>query len=747
MQTVRSLRRALGALTAVLFAAAGPLAAVVPAAQASAGQSQQSALTASVVTQPLSVAITGMTPTTALPASTVTVRGTLTNRTGQALSGVVLQGWTSTEAFQYPEQMTEFSDGNSPLSLQQAGVQYSVPASVPNGATVGWSVSFQAGGFYNQFGVFPVEVQATTAYTSYSAAGRTFLPFWPGGTAAGQTSALQVAWVWPLVDTPQQGACGQTLATSEVERSVASGGRLSTLLDAGSAWTRTDDLTWELDPALLSDVSVMTRPYFTNGSSVCSGRIARQPDQEAGAWLAQLKTAMAGGSAFLTPYANVDAAALSHSGLDNPLLEESYQLGETVASQILPGTFGGQSTGSTAGLASGGTTADTDGQALRAAYPADGTADAGVLTSLAAYGGVNTVVLSSAEVSPATPGDALARTVSGIGTSMSVLIADSSITSLLGTASAASSASSQFALNQDFLAQTAMIAAEYPSTQRSLVIAPPAGWDPSPAEASQLLADTHNAQWLRATGLSTLAAKAATLSSVARIPAKQVSGAELSDPYTDKLAAAAADVSLFKDLLYKPPTSQLNALTAALAVTASSAWRGHGSVGGWRAVTQLISYLNDATVDKVKLVASKKILLTGKSGETAVSVQNELDQPIEVLVTASTPSGSAVRIGAFDATLQVAARGSNTVRMPVHSSSLGTTTVQLRLATQNGTPLTWTTQPLSVEVTAFGQSLLLLIFGALGILVLTSAYRLRRKRLAGARDAGKDETAEAGGTG
>jgi hypothetical protein len=44
--------------------------------------------------------------------------------------------------------------------------------------------------------------------------------------------------------------------------------------------------------------------------------------------------------------------------------------------------------------------------------------------------------------------------------------------------------------------------------------------------------------------------------------------------------------------------------------------------------------------------------------------------------------------------------------------------------------------------------LLILIGGALGILVLTSAYRLRRKRLAGARNGGSaDETAEGGGTG
>ena len=58
---------------------------------------------------------------------------------------------------------------------------------------------------------------------------------------------------------------------------------------------------------------------------------------------------------------------------------------------------------------------------------------------------------------------------------MSVLLADSGITSLLGSASAGSSARrASSPSTQDFLAQTAMIVAEGPNApSRSLVIAPP----------------------------------------------------------------------------------------------------------------------------------------------------------------------------------------------------------------------------------------------------------------------------------
>jgi len=739
MQTVRSVVRALGALTAVLLAVGGPLVAVVPPAAASVGQFQhQSARTDSAVSQPLAISITGMTPTVAAPNSTITVHGTLANHTGSTLSGVAVQALTSTESFGYPDQMQEFSDGTATgaaaLPLQSAGQQYQVPDAVPNGATVRWSISFQAGFFYGHFGVFPVQVQASVLGISATAAANTFLPFWPGGTAAAQIKGLQAAWVWPLVDTPQQGACAQTLATSELAGAVASGGRLSTLLDVGAAWAQTDRLTWEIDPALLSDVSVMTHAYFTQGNAACSDRFAKQSDPAAGKWLSQLRSSTAGGSAFLTPYANVDVAALSHSGLDGNI-ETAYRLGETVAGQILPNTFGKDGTGTGTGTV------------LKAAWPADGLADTGVLTSLADDNGVNTVVLTSDEQSSSASGDdALGRTVTGVGTSMSLLFANSRLTSLLGTASATASPAGQFALTQDFLAQTAMIAAEFPGTERSLVIAPPSGWNPSPTEASALLSITSRAPWLHSTGLSALATEAAKQPSATHVKPKQVSHAELSESYLDQLTTVETNLSLFKDLLYQPSAQQLDSLDAALATSESSAWRGRGSYGGWLAMTLFGHYLSDSE-HKVQMVVSRKILLAGQSGDTPVSVVNGLDVPVQVQVAASTPTGSQLRVGASGKPFEVPAGGSNTVHLRVTSTTIGTATVQLQLATQNGSPLGWTAKSLSVEVTRFGRLLLIVIGCALGILVLTSAYRLRRKRLAGAKNNGTDETAEAGGTG
>jgi Family of unknown function (DUF6049) len=741
MLTVRCLVRALsapGALVAVLLAVSC-LVLAVPAGQASASDIQHQSPGANAAdTRGIAISITGMTPQVATPSATVTVTGTLANNTRSAVSGITVQAQTSTALFNGRAEMTSFErNGSYPYLMQPAG-EPQVTGTVPSGATVRWTVSFPAATFYDRFGVFPLQVKAVTPSGGYAATARTFLPYWPGGSASSLPQQLRVAWIWPLVDTPQQGACSKTLATSRLASSVAAGGRLSTLLGAGSAWAQEDQLTWDIDPALLSDVSVMTRSYATSGatpSAACTGRFEQKASPAASAWLSKLQASTAGQPAFLTPYANVDVAALSHAGLDASI-RTAYQLGNTVASQVLPGTFGSNS---------GGTGDETEG---KAAWPADGLADAGVLTSLANDGGISTVVLGSGELPSSTPGydNALGRTTSGIGTSVSVLLADSGITSLLGSASASASEAGEFAFVQDFLAQTAMISSEAPNLARSLVIAPPTGWDPSPAEATALLSISHNAPWLRSVSLSALVTDSAKLPSTP-LAAKQVSGAELSDTYLDHVRQVQASADLFTNLLYQPSARVVASLQAAVTATESAAWRGSGSPGGWLATAQLARYLSDSE-HKVQIIPGKKLLLAGTSAKTFVSVRNLLDLPVQVRVVATTPVGSQLVVGPFTSLLIVQAGKTNSVPMPVHSATIGTSTVQLKLVTEDGIPLTWTAQLVSVEVTRYGRSMLIIIGGALGVLVLTSVFRLRRKRKASAAQRGAaSEMANAGGAG
>ena len=162
-----------------------------------------------------------------------------------------------------------------------------------------------------------------------------------------------------------------------------------------------------------------------------------------------------------------------------------------------------------------------------------------------------------------------------------------------------------------------MIASEAPNLARSLVIAPPTDWDPSPAEAAALLSITHDAPWLSPVALSALAAESAKLPSTP-LPARQVSGAELSATYLDHVREVQASADLFTNLLYQPPARKVMSLEAAVAATESAAWRGAGSPGGWLALPPV--GLPDLLKHKVQIIPGKKLFLAGTSGETPVSV-------------------------------------------------------------------------------------------------------------------------------
>jgi hypothetical protein len=708
----------------------------------------------------LTISITGVSPQFAVSTTqTVTVSGTLSNHTGSAISGIQVQLQWYPVPFDTRSAMDVFANGGpfvlegGQYSLQSVGSPYPLRHALANGATARWSVSFnlpQAFLSYETtpgFGAYPLQALASSTTSTAQASGQTFLPYWPGKNAT--PTPLQVSWIWPLIDTPQQGICQQTLATNSLAADLSANGRLSTLVNAGLQWASTDHLTWAIDPALLSDATVMTQRYYTGGNAECTDRTPQAADAAAKTWLSNLN-GTAGDSAFLTPYADVDVAALSHNGLD-PDVRSAYQLGDAVAAQVLPDTFG----------------PTANPTALAAAWPAGGIADAGVLTSLARDGGVRTVVLNSNELpsSMSLYDTAVARTKTSTGSGMTALRADSGITGILSSASAKSSAGAQFAAEQDFLAQTAMIVAEGPNTTaRSLVVAPPTGWDPSPAEASDLLTQTNNAPWLRTADLGTLAAEAAKLHAE-RLPARQVSGDELASDYTGQLQSLDTSLAQYEGILDNPPTWYTNLLTAAVAVTQSSAWRGAASPGGWLALSELSSYVSDQQ-HKVVLIPVKKILLAGTSGDTLVSVENGLDLPkltIRVRLEASEPPDSTLQVTEAANPLVVAAGMTGTIKLHIHSATaVGTTTLQLQLATRNGSPLTWTgaSRTLSVEVTQFGRTILVVIAGALGVLVLATVVRLRRKRRVGGRHGAErgagtdddasskaDSSAHAGGAG
>jgi hypothetical protein len=720
---MRSVRTVVRTLIAGLLAAAGPVLAA-PAVQAHAQEvRQQSYGTDRASSSQLTVSIDAVNPSFATPTSTITVSGTLTNLTGSPMQGIQVQLLSDQAWFTTRQDMATYAAGGSlgyMFPQPEFGAVFLVHGTLHGGATVRWSASFKAANAgYSNFGVYPLEAQAQSANgVTIGAPERTFLPYWPG---KGSANPLDTAWLWPLIDQPQRDPCDQTLATDALASSLTTGGRLGTLLAVGQQWAQRDHLTWAVDPALLSDAEVMTRGYAVGGDASCVGAPHKPASKAATNWLTRLRTGTAGEPMFLTPYANVDVAALSHAGLDEDL-RTAYQLGESVAHQILSRPFG------TNGVGAG------DGGSPAVAWPAGGEADASMLTSLARDGGISSVVLSSGEL-PSTDAqydNALGSAATGSGTSMPVLLADSGLTGILGSASAGSSTATQFTAEQDFLAQTAMISAEVPfyKTTRTLVIAPPQSWDPSAAEAASLLSMTSSAPWLSKVSLSTLATAAGQLRTHTTVPSYRLTSTELSGGYLNEVKSVDANLTMYEDMLYQPSAGLLRTLEEAAVATESTAWRGADNGTGTTALNKLNAYLT-YWEDKVQILAgTKPLLLAGPSGPAPVSVQNTGKLPVQVKVEAI-PESSELTVTNVDRLITIQPGQTQIVTMTVHSADLGTTTVQLQLATANGTPLTWTTQSISVQATRYGRALLVLIAAALGVLVLAAVVRWIRKRRGG----------------
>jgi hypothetical protein len=706
-------------------ALAAPVALAGPAASMQS-QHQQSARTIGAVASGLAVSIDSVSPQFATANSTITVRGTITNHTGGPLESVQVQLQTSPVYFTSRSEMNNFSNGeyvpDVPLNAVIGTPWYEpVSATLHSGATMSWTASFPVAsqGYTRPYEVYPIEAQALSASFTPLGDARTFLPYWRA-SGVGAPDKLDISWVWPLIDAPQQGACSNPsasgsgdLATNKLASSLAAGGRLNGLLAAGLEYANSTSLTWAVDPALLSDATVMTQRYKVGGDARCIGTTGMPASSAAATWLNDLRTGIrAGEQTFVTPYADPDVSALVHAGLDADLVQ-SYALGDSEAQQVLGPRFG-------------------SGPAI--AWPANGVADAGVLTSLASDGQVGTTVLNSSEMpalptptNPYPPDDAVTSVPNGIGTTMNVLLADSGISAELGSATAGSSASTQFSVEQDFLAQTAMIAAEAPNSQRSVVIAPPRRWDPSEGEAAALLRLTESAPWLRSVPLSSLASlggKHATTVARKQLPGSKVAPRELSADYMSTVQSVRRSAGLYYSMLYKPPAETKRSLAAAVAATESSAWRGRASPGGWTAIRTLSGYLSYRE-KQVQIISGNTVVLAGPSGTTPVSVSNGLDVPVLVEVHASPPAGSQLTIG-NSTSVPIPAQQTTIVRLPVRSAALGSTLVQLQLATKNGTPL-GPTQSLSIESTRFGRALLIVIGAALGVLVLLSLARWLRR--------------------
>ena len=694
------------------------LAAAAPAAAGAAGAAAAADAASSASTPQVTVAITSISPQIARPGKRVTVSGIVSNPTGNTVSAPAVQLWSSSARFTTRSQLASYAAGDLQIDSPVTGAVDQLAGPLRPGTTRQWTITVPAGalGFASGFGVYPLAAQLDSAGQPLADA-YTFLPFWPGSAkAAGLTRPEQVAWIWPLIGQPEQAAC-HSLLTDGLATSLASSGRLGGLVTDGTSPAGVAaQLTWAIDPSLLSSAALMTHPYRVGGTPTCTDTRPERPSPAAEAWLAKVHALARQQDFFTTPYADVDVSALAHAGLDSDVAR-ALAKGRAVAA--------GQSQLGAVQRPAG----------ARIAWPADGIADYGVLGSLAANQ-IGAVVLSSSMMPPAHPvlytPSAITSTPDGVNAGLRVALADSTLTDVLAdaptasrpAAGAATPAAAAFATEQRFLAETAMIAAEQPGLPRSVVVTPPRQWNPAPGLASALLAETDSAPWLQPASLSRLLAKHSTKGQVPRKqpPPQEYGHGELHKSLLRKVRDLEAAIHVQANVLGEPPAKYLSGAVAAIE---SSAWRGDPAQA-----KHLLAWVSGFVTARSHLVhiiqGGGQVTLTGKSGPVPVSIVNRMGQPVTVRLLVQAPASRLtvlyksvpITIGKFE---------QKTVAVKVRSSVAGSTTLRLSLLSPNGTPLPGPGAQITVDATHFGTEALVIIAVACGLFVVTSAVRAVRR--------------------
>ena len=689
----------------ILWGIAGP-------AAASPGRAQQAA--------PVSVAITSVSPQFATARATVHVSGRITNSSSASVTGLSVQlrwseSWLSTR-----DALAQYAAGQLP-DYPVPGALRPIRRSLAPGATVRWSISVRVRKLHlTRFGVYPLAAQVIQSTTGAAlATSRTFLPYWPPrhGSYA-RPARLNISWIWPLIDQPHQAACAGLLNNS-LAVGLASGGRLAGLLAAGAAHAGQAGLTWVIDPALLANVQTMTTRYTVDPNGRCArGRQVRASRAAIG-WLAKLRSATAGQPVMVTPYADVDVAALTRQSL-NQDLASAFSLGRAVAGTILHRTF----TAAPAAARGAGAAQNLTGFA----WPTGGFANYFVLESLA-VNGITTAVLNSSTMPPTTPQSftpsAVTSTPDGETGDMHVLLVDQVLARLLTAANSPDASPGQsFAVRQRFLAETAMIVAEAPNIPRAVVVAPPRRWNPPPGLAGRLLAETAAAPWLRPVSLGRLAAVTSKAGEVARAAPDNSSSAELGSRLLRRVRKLDRRVQLLQSILVR----QKAALNAAVPAIESSAWRGGGPAGAQaRALLGRVSAYVSGQLGGISIIPARFDTLGGQRGTVPVSILNKLGYAVRVRLGVGLPADRRLTITNPPPVITRPPSQIHTVKLRVNATGLGASIISLRLMSPDRRPLPAPTAHVTIQASRFGTLTLIIIAAALGVFTISSATRAMRR--------------------
>lgn len=548
------------------------------------------------------------------------------------------------------------------------------------------------------FGVYPMAVEALSGYEQV-ALQRTFLPFVPKGPL--QPKPTRVAWIWPLVEVPRRMG-GNSFVDNGEERALAPQGRLGRIVGAGGVGQESTPITWVVDPSLLDSAQRMADGYMVRWPKTT---VQKEPSEIAQTWLSNVRDTTEGEEVISLPYADPDLMALHRAGLDRSL-NYSIKRGRPITEEILQ--------------------RDVVGDVI---WPPSGWIDQDTLDSLTVTG-VRTAILNNRALPPDeqltyTP-DAVATTPT-VGGHMDVLVFDQMLSDILGRDTKTQSDS--VLTEQRFLAETALITAERPYQERSILIAPPRRWSPSVDFAAAILRDTASVPWMKPVPLDQLRDGAGESARQGTLHYPRLARAEeLGQRYLKRVAEMNADAENLANILSPRP----DALDLAILRTESSAWRNKPDRRDrlQRAVDQMI----DRRRERVHIVTTGPLLLASSTGTVPITVANDLrHRAAQVRLAVNPDNPSRLEVGEFPQKITINPERKTTVKVPMTAVTAGVSEVVLQLRSTDGKRYG---PPVEVKVraTAYGTAAVVITASALGIFVLAIGVRVVRRAMRSTRE-------------
>ncbi len=308
----------------------------------------------------------------------------------------------------------------------------------------------------------------------------------------------------------------------------------------------------------------------------------------------------------MTPYADIDASAVTRTGMDTDVVRSTTMAG-SIASSVLGKTVSG-----TLYWAPSGRLNKRTGDLL-------------------ASSGVRTVILRGNALPPSNP-NTISTGLSVLGTTyggMNAVLIDPGLSTTLGLPQ--SSKSNEILMRQRFLAETAVLSQLIPNDSSSrMIVAGPENirWNPAPTVLNTLLDATGNVPWLNSASLSDLLTENSTA-----IPRKRAGygpkaqGAELPASYLEKVQGASEQLASLTAVLNNP-SGVTDAYAETILRAQSSAWRSDPATGE-ELVSSITTSLQEQ-INKVYALSEGTITLSGESGLVPVTIANDLDRSVTI---------------------------------------------------------------------------------------------------------------------